>query len=136
MDGLSLIHQLCVLVLKSLLIFEIIRMQLQQVLLPFSLSKQFHVIPSCSSSNSCPPFTLIILVCIIPNTICSNHKLQVCMLSGMTTWLWIDYWCAVPWGTTSPPPSFPQLPIVICVGLMSEGLFSVYFSISIGAVLI
>ena len=30
-------------------------------------------------------------------------------------------------GTISPPPSFPQLPIVLCVGLSPHGLCSTHF---------
>ena len=52
------------------------------------------------------------------------------MFSGLTIWYWTADWCAFPWRkTTSPAPSFPQLPAVLYVGPRPHVLFSAHFGI-------
>lgn len=38
--------------------------------------------------------------------------------------------------TTSPTPSFPQLPIVLCIGLRPQKLLSMQFGIFVGVLLV
>lgn len=37
---------------------------------------------------------------------------------------------------TSPAPSFPQLPVVVCVGLRPRGCFLVQFDVFVGVILV
>lgn len=54
--------------------------------------------------------------------------LYVYMSSRLTLWYWAAHWCAVLWGRiTTSAPSFREVPVVLCVVLMSCGFLKCLF---------
>ena len=99
----------------------------------------FHSLLSTFPSNSWPLFSLMVIACMyvfaytyifLNITYWSHIMLLVRMISGLTVWHWATNWCALPRGGP-PAPSFPQLPIDLCVGLRPSGIIPIQFGVCI-----
>lgn len=82
-------------------------------------------------------FWMHICIYIFLNIACWVHlMLPVCMILGLTFWHWKTNCFLILGELPFPVPSFPQLPIILYVGLRPHGLFSEQIDIFIDFILV
>lgn len=122
---------------SSFLIFP--HTNLSTSLIPFLLPKH-PIVLSVLSFKFIAYSSLIVIACInlsvythiFLNVTFSVDMLLICVFSGLNTCNWTTNMGKTPF----PSPSFPQLPIVSCVGSRPQGLFPIHFGTCIGVIFV